>query len=81
MVSTASVSDSNLGAVEPLVEAIQSRVEGLAAVCLFGSRARGDALPDSDLDLGIVREIIRSHMSELSAFAAFAMQPRVASPP
>jgi len=33
------------------------------------------------LNLDIVREIIRSHVSELSAFAAFAVQPRVASPP
>jgi len=54
MVYTAWVLDSNLEAVKPLVEAIQSRVEGLAAVYLFGSRARGDALPDSDLDLAIL---------------------------
>ena len=33
------------------------------------------------LNLDIVREIIRSHLSELSAFAAFAIQPRIASPP
>jgi predicted nucleotidyltransferase len=48
------VSDSNLAVVKPLVEALQARVEGLAAVYLFGSRARGDALPDSDLDLAFL---------------------------
>jgi predicted nucleotidyltransferase len=54
LVYTAGVSDSNLAVVEPLVEAIRTRVEGLAAVYLFGSRARGDALPDSDLDLAFL---------------------------
>ena len=48
------MSDSNLAIVEPLVEAIQARVEGLTAVYLFGSRARGDALPDSDIDVAIL---------------------------
>jgi predicted nucleotidyltransferase len=48
------VSDSNLAVVQPLVEAIHARVEGLAAVYLFGSRARGDALADSDIDLAIL---------------------------
>ena len=48
------MSDSSFAVVKPLVEAIQARVEGLEAVYLFGSRARGDALPDSDLDLAIL---------------------------
>lgn len=37
-----------------LVEALQQRLPDLLAVYLFGSRARDEARPDSDLDLAVL---------------------------
>ena len=38
-----------------IVDAIRSEIEP-GAILLFGSRARGDAGPDSDIDLLVIRE-------------------------
>jgi predicted nucleotidyltransferase len=40
--------------VRRLIEYFQSRSEGLAAVYLYGSIARGTARPDSDVDIGLL---------------------------
>jgi predicted nucleotidyltransferase len=39
---------------QSLAGEVSSRVHGLVALYLFGSRARGDAGPDADLDLGLL---------------------------
>jgi predicted nucleotidyltransferase len=39
---------------DSLVAALSARVPGLVAVYLFGSHARGDAGPGSDLDLAVL---------------------------
>jgi predicted nucleotidyltransferase len=39
-----------------LAAEVSSRVTGLVALYLFGSRARGDAGPDSDIDLALLAE-------------------------
>jgi predicted nucleotidyltransferase len=40
--------------VEPLLEAIRSRLPGVLGVWLFGSQATGRARPDSDIDLAVL---------------------------
>jgi predicted nucleotidyltransferase len=40
--------------LDPLVSLLRERVSGLAAVYLFGSAARAETRPDSDLDLAIL---------------------------
>lgn len=43
------------GVLEPVMEALQRGLgDNLVAVALFGSRARGDATPDSDWDLLLI---------------------------
>ncbi len=37
-----------------LTRLLENEVPGLVAAYLFGSRARGDALPDSDVDLAVL---------------------------
>ena len=37
--------------LEPLIALLRERISGLSAVYLFGSGARGELRPDSDLDL------------------------------
>ena len=39
---------------EPLSELIRQRIPGAVAVYAFGSRARGDAMRDSDFDVAIL---------------------------
>jgi predicted nucleotidyltransferase len=39
---------------DSLVATVSDRIPGLAAVYLFGSRAREDAGPDSDIDLAVL---------------------------
>jgi uncharacterized protein len=43
-----------LACADSLVATVAERVPGLAAVYLFGSQAREDAGPDSDIDLAVL---------------------------
>ena len=45
---------SMLALADSLVATVAERVPGLAAVYLFGSQAREDAGPDSDIDLALL---------------------------
>jgi predicted nucleotidyltransferase len=40
--------------LEPLIHHIQASVPGLIALYAFGSQARGDARPESDVDLAVL---------------------------
>jgi predicted nucleotidyltransferase len=55
------------------VSAIREAVSGAIAVYLFGSRARGDAGRDSDVDLALLGP------APLDAIARFELQERIAA--
>jgi predicted nucleotidyltransferase len=55
------------------VSAIREAVPGAIAVYLFGSRARGDAGRDSDIDLALLGP------APLDAMARFELQERIAA--
>jgi predicted nucleotidyltransferase len=42
------------GSLEPIVAALRESLPELVVVYLFGSQARGDAAPDSDVDLAVL---------------------------
>ena len=42
--------------VETLASAVAARVPGIVALYLFGSRARGDGVADSDIDLAVLAQ-------------------------
>lgn len=49
--------DSLMGQLQPVTSALQEALgDDLVALVLFGSRARGDARPDSDWDLLLIAE-------------------------
>jgi uncharacterized protein len=54
------------------VDLLRARVPGLSMVVLYGSQARGDARPDSDVDLALLADapIDRWEMLELQAALA-----------
>ena len=56
-----------------LVEAARNAVPGMQALYAFGSRVRGDATPESDLDLALLAPTL------LDANARFALQEALAS--
>jgi uncharacterized protein len=64
---------------DSLAATVAERVPGLAAVYLFGSRARGDAGPDADIDLAVLSldrmdPVERwKHTEDLAAFARWAL--------
>ena len=57
----------------PLVAALRDAVPGLAAVYAFGSAVRGEATPESDLDLAVLAS------APLGAVARFDLQERLAA--
>lgn len=57
---------------ERIVALLRGRLPDLQAVWLFGSRARGDAVADSDLDLGLMGACVLDPLALLDLSAEIA---------
>jgi predicted nucleotidyltransferase len=68
----AALTDNERQALEALVQRLYARYDGrIQSVVLFGSKARGDARPDSDIDVLVVLNSdearLRSNVRRLAA--------------
>ena len=63
--------------VAPVVRALeQSLGDSLVSVVLFGSRARGEARPDSDWDLLVIAEHLPDRLLKRSLFVVSLLPPQ-----
>ena len=58
---------------DPAIALLRHRIPGLEFVMLYGSRARGDAVPGSDVDLGLLAG------GPIDRWTLFALQGEVAA--
>lgn len=63
--------------IQQCVQAILAATPAGSRVILFGSRARGDHRPESDIDLLVVEPEVRSRMAEAARLARVIRRFRV----